>query len=213
VNRPTPRSRFLAPAPTPVLILILILMLAACGTPIKERFYVLSASPMPARAPGGLAYRVAVGPVTVPAAVDRPQVVLRVNANRVALQEQSRWAEPLKESIPRVIAGNLAALLGDAQVAADAQDAAVTADCRVTIDIQRFDSVLGEAATLEALWRVTVTRSGAVTNGRFVIREPAGGQDFDALAAAHSRALAALSQDIAAGIHVMRSRCKMDPGN
>jgi uncharacterized lipoprotein YmbA len=67
---------------------------------------------MPAPAPGGLSYRVGVGPVTVPAAVDRPQIVLRVDANRVALQEQSRWAEPLKESIPRVVASNLAVLLG-----------------------------------------------------------------------------------------------------
>jgi uncharacterized lipoprotein YmbA len=185
-------------------LLVLTLVLAACGSPLRERFYVLSANPMPAPAPGGLSYRVAVGPVTVPAAVDRPQIVLRVNANRVALQEQSRWAEPLKESIPRVVASNLAVLLGDAQVAADAQDAAVPADCRVTIDIQRFDSVLGEAATLEVLWRVILSSGGTATNGRFLIREPAGGQGYDALAAAHSRALAALSQDIAAEIR--RSR-------
>jgi uncharacterized lipoprotein YmbA len=136
-------------------------MLAGCASPLKERFYVLGASPMPAAAPGGLSYRVEVGPVTVPAAVDRPQIVLRVDANRVALQEQSRWAEPLKESIPRVVAGNLAVLLGDAQVATDAQDAAAAADCRVRIDIQRFDSVLGEAATLEVLWRVILTGSGS----------------------------------------------------
>jgi uncharacterized lipoprotein YmbA len=183
-------------------------MLAGCASPLKERFYVLGASPMPAAAPGGLSYRVEVGPVTVPAAVDRPQIVLRVDANRVALQEQSRWAEPLKESIPRVVAGNLAVLLGDAQVATDAQDAAAAADCRVRIDIQRFDSVLGEAATLEVLWRVSLTGSGsgsgAATDGRFRIREPAGGQGYDALVAAHSRALASLSRDIAAEIRKRR---------
>jgi uncharacterized lipoprotein YmbA len=182
----------------------MLMLLAGCGTPLKERYYVLSASPMPAPAPGGLSYRVAVGPVTVPAAVDRPQIVLRVNANRVALQEQSRWAEPLKESIPRIVASNLAALLGDAQVGLDAQDAAAPADCRVTIDIRRFDSVLGEAATQEVLWRVSVASGGAATSGRFVIRELAGGQGFDAIAAAHSRALAALSKDIAAAIQKSR---------
>jgi uncharacterized lipoprotein YmbA len=179
-------------------------LLAGCASPLKERFYMLSASPMPAPAPGGLSYRVEVGPVTVPAAVDRPQIVLRTDANRVALQEQSRWAEPLKESIPRVVASNLAALLGDVQVAADAQDAAVDADCQVKIDIQRFDSVLGEAATLEVLWRVSLASGGTATNGRFLIREPARGQGYDALVAAHSRALAALSQDIAADIRKRR---------
>jgi uncharacterized lipoprotein YmbA len=139
----------------------------------------------------------------VPAAVNRPQIVLRVNANRVALQEQSRWAEPLKESIPRVVAGNLAGLLANAQVAVDGQEAALPADCRVSLDILRFDSVLDEAATLEVLWRVNDT-SGGGTNGRFIIREPTGAQGFDALAAAHSRALAALSQDIAAAIRKSR---------
>ena len=185
---------------------LLALVLAGCGSPLKERFYVLGESPMPTPAPGGLSYRVEVGPVTVPAAVDRPQIVLRVDANRVALQEQSRWAEPLKESIPRVVASNLAVLLDDAQVAADLRDAAVPADCRVRIDIQRFDSVLGEATTLEVLWRVTVTSGGTETSGRFLIREPAGGQGVDALVAAHSRALAALSRDIAAEIRKRRSQ-------
>jgi uncharacterized lipoprotein YmbA len=126
--------------------------------------------------------------------------VLRVGANRVTLQEQSRWAEPLKESIPRVVAGNLAMLLGDAQVATDSQTAAGAADVRVVLDFQRFDSALGDAATLEVLWTVIVTSGGGATTGRALIREPAGGPDFVALAAAHSRALAALSRDIAAAI-------------
>jgi uncharacterized lipoprotein YmbA len=175
-------------------------MLGGCGSPLKERFYVLSSSATPAPAASGLPYRVGVGPVTVPAAVDRPQIVLRVGANRVTLQEQSRWAEPLKESIPRVVAGNLAMLLGDAQVATDSQNTAAAADCRVVLDIQRFDSVLGESATLEVLWTVTFMSGSAATSGRVLIREPAGGPDFDAIVAAHSRALAALSRDIATAI-------------
>ena len=182
----------------------LVLMLAGCGSPLKERFYVLSASPMTALAPDGLPYRVEIGPVTVPAAVDRPQIVLRMDANRVALQEQSRWAEPLKESIPRIVASNLAALLGDVQVAAESPDATVAADCRVKIDIQRFDSVLGKAATLEVLWRMIDNGGGTATHGRFLISEPVGGQGYDAIVAAHSRALAALSQEIAAEIRRRR---------
>jgi uncharacterized lipoprotein YmbA len=179
----------------------LVLILSGCGSPLKERFYILGSSATPAPAASGLSYLVTVGPVTVPGAVDRPQIVLRVGANRVTLQEQSRWAEPLKESIPRVVAGNLAMLLANAQVATDPQNAtAAGADCRVVLDIQRFDSVLGEAATLEVLWTVSFTSGGAATSGRVLIREPAGGPDFDAIVAAHSRALAALSRVIASAI-------------
>jgi uncharacterized lipoprotein YmbA len=183
---------------------LFVLMLTGCGSPLQERFYTLRSNGSPVPAASDLSYRVAVGPVTVPAVVDRPQIVLRVGANRVTLQEQSRWAEPLKESIPRVIAINLAVLLGDAQVATDSQGAADAAEYRVVLDIQRFESVLGEAATLEVLWTVIVVKGGAATAGRFLLREPAGGPDDDAIVAAHDRALAALSRELAAAIRTAR---------
>jgi uncharacterized lipoprotein YmbA len=179
---------------------LLLLALAGCGSPLKERFYTLSPSGVPESAGSASSYRVAVGPATVPAVVDRPQLVLRTGANRVTLAEQSRWAEPLKESIPRVIAGNLALLLDGVQVAAYPQSAAAATDYRVLLDIQRFDSVLGDAATLEVLWTVIAAAGGPAITRRSLIREPAGGTDYDALVAAHNRALSAVSRDIAAAI-------------
>jgi uncharacterized lipoprotein YmbA len=175
-------------------------MLAGCGSPLKERFYMLNASGVPEGIASRPSYSVAVGPATIPAVVDRPQIVLRTGANRVTPAEESRWAEPLKDSIPRVIAGNLASLLGGAQVAAYPQSAAAVADYRVLLDVQRFDSALGDAATLEVLWTVTAASGGAAIARRSLVREPAGGTDYDALVAAHNRALAAVSRDIAAAI-------------
>jgi uncharacterized lipoprotein YmbA len=91
--------------------LLLALVLGGCATPLTERFYTLNASAPPQPVAHPARYRIAVGPVTVPALVDRPQIVLRAGANRVTIAEQSRWAEPLKDSIERVVAGNLALLL------------------------------------------------------------------------------------------------------
>ena len=180
--------------------LLLVMMLAGCGSPLQERFYSLNASGMPAPGAHRPAYRVAVGPVTIPALVDRPQIVLRAGANRLMIAEQSRWAESLKDSIPRVIADNLVVLLNEAQVATDSQSAATAADYRVLVDIQRFDSALGDAATLEVLWTVARVKDGAATAGRSLVREPARGTDYEAIVAAHSRALAAVSREIAAAI-------------
>jgi uncharacterized lipoprotein YmbA len=184
--------------------LLLVMILAGCGSPLQERFYSLNSSGMPEPAAHRPAYRVAVGPVTLPALVDRPQIVLLAGANRVTFAEESRWAEPLKDSIPRVIAGNLVVLLNEAQVATDSQSAAAAADYRVLIDIQRFDSALGAAATLEVLWTVVGVKGGAATVGRSLVREPARGTDYDAIVAAHSRALAAVSRDIAAAIREVK---------
>jgi uncharacterized lipoprotein YmbA len=177
-----------------------VLMFAGCGTPLKERFYTLSSSAAPERTASRPSYRITVGPVTIPALVDRPQIVLRAGANRVTLAEESRWAEPLKDSIPRVVAGNLASLLEGARVSAYTQGAGAAADYRVLLDIQRFESVMGDAATLEVLWTIGRASGGIMTAGRSLIREPVGGADTDALVAAHERALAAVSRDIAAAI-------------
>jgi uncharacterized lipoprotein YmbA len=126
-------------------------------------------------------------------------MVLRIGANRVQLAEQSRWAEPLKDSIPRVIAGNLAQLLHDDRVYAYPQSLSHDADYQVEIDVQGFESAPGDAATIDVLWAV---RTGGATRkaGRSLVREPVADGSHDALVAAHERALLAVSRDIAAAI-------------
>lgn len=178
--------------------------LGGCTSSPTARFYVLSAPEQPATK---AVYSVAVGPVTVPEIVDRPQFVLRTAANEVTITEQTRWAESLQSEIPRVIAANLAQSLGDAQVWASSQGSGSEADYRVTVDIQRFESAPGDAATVEALWAVSpgTGKSGASRSGRSVVREPTQGTEYDALVAAHSRALAGISRDIAEAVRAARA--------
>jgi len=175
--------------------------LAGCGAPIKERFFTLSSGATPAGAGAAATYSVAVGPVSVPELVDRPQLVLRVGPNEVMIAEQSRWAEPLKIEIPRVIAGNLSQLL-NARVSAYPQTTGSDADYKVTVDVQRFESTLNDAATLEALWTVRPVK-GAAKSGRLMVREATGAPGYDALVVSHGRALAAVSRDIAEAIRSM----------
>ena len=176
------------------LTLALLVLLTACmGNPPRERFFTLEAAEPPLAAEG--APTLAVGPVSVPDVVDRPQFVVRVGANQVALSEQARWAEPLKSAIARVIAANLASAL-PARVAYVRDGAA---DYRVTLDVQRFESTPGESVLIDATWTV-VQKAGERRSGRSVIRQKVTGKDYDALAAAHSAALASVSQEIAAAL-------------
>ncbi|MBS1138077.1 MAG: hypothetical protein H6R11_2031, partial [Proteobacteria bacterium] len=92
---------------------------AGCGSTPKAHFYTLSAVPAAAgaTAPSATAgYGVAVGPITVPEAVDRPQIVVRLSPSQVEISELHRWAAPLKSEIPRVIAEHLTRLLDTARV-------------------------------------------------------------------------------------------------
>ena len=170
-----------------------------CGASAPARFYTLDSTAVPEGAPAA-SYAVAVGPVSVPASVDRPQLVVQVAPNRVAFDEFNRWAAPLDDGIARAVAGNLAVLLGTPRVAT--APASFDPAYRVTIDVQRFESVPGKEVLVEAVWAVRRSAGGAARSGRTFAREPVGSEGVDALAAAHSRALAQVSRDIAAAIRV-----------
>jgi hypothetical protein len=171
---------------------------SGCSRSPGVTFYTLNAIAPEASAPTTTPHAVAVGPVTLPELIDRPQLVMRVSANRVDILETHRWAESLKSEIPRLLAENLARLLRPARVSAYRQSASRDAEFRVLVDIQRFETIPGEGVTIEALWSVRRIAGGTIPRkGRSLVREPAGGTDYDALIAAHGRALAAISGDIA----------------
>jgi len=143
---------------------------------------------------------VVVGTVSIPAIVDVPQIVVRKGPNQASLDEFNRWASPLRTNIAQVVVANLAAMLGTSHVSSVLIG---DADYRVAIDVQTFDSVPGEAATLSALWTVRRVKDGQTETGRTAVREASAQMGYDAIAAAHSRALGRLSQDIANAIRVL----------
>jgi uncharacterized lipoprotein YmbA len=185
------------------LVLGLSVLFLGCGTTPKESFYALSAVAAlerPDAANAHAALTVIVDTVTVPELVDRPQFVVSIGENRVILLEQQRWAEPLKAQIARTVAMNLTRLIGSAHVWTQQQAGRNDADRRVALDVQRFESRPGDAVIVEVLW---IVRSGAAApakSGRSAVRERIANDGYDALIAAHNRAIAAVSRDIAAAI-------------
>jgi len=178
----------------------LVVLAAGCASPVS-RFYTLSATTMPAAASSDVS--IAVGPVSVPAIVDRPEIVVTTSPNQVRLEEFNRWAAPLQNSIARVVAENLVALLGAPRVMLSSQSLSADADYRAAIEVQRFESAPGEAITLDAVWTVSRIKDGKSQTGRTTVREVTQGNGYDALAAAHSRALARLSQSIADAVRAL----------
>jgi uncharacterized lipoprotein YmbA len=169
------------------------------GSPVRESFFTLSAPTSAAGVPQSASPAIFVGPVSVPEAVDRSQLVLRTGANQVEVSEQYRWAEPLKNAIPRVIGDTLSRELGTSRVLTSRSAAALPVDYRVAIEIQRFDSSLQSGATVDALWTVTKVDGNVRRAGRTLATEAAA-NDAASLAAAHGRALDRVGRDIAAAI-------------
>jgi uncharacterized lipoprotein YmbA len=179
----------------------LIAAVCGCGSTPPSHFYTLSATTKPAAMSSSVS--VSVGPVGVPAMVDRPEIVVRTSANEVWLDEFNRWASPLQDNVARAVAENLVAMLGTPHVTVFPQAAGVDADYRVAIEVQTFESAPGEAATLEAVWTVRRPKDAKTQTGRTSVRETTQGKGYGALAAAHSRAVAQLSRNIADAVLVL----------
>lgn len=182
----------------------LAVLIAGCASSAPPRYYMLN----PVAAPGTAQqndFSVSVGPVSVPAFMDRHQIVTRTGPHQVHIAEFERWASPLKENIGRVIVQDLISLLGTNRVTLFPEKSAAGASYRAVIDIMRFDSELGKAATLDAGWTVSSAKNGQSYRGRTTLTEAAQGRDYADIVAAHSRALSGLSADIARAVLQMQS--------
>ena len=104
--------------------------------------------------------------------------------------------------VPRVLADNLALLLGTDDVVILPQQRDIRFAYQVQVDVNRFDVDGSGRAILDARWYVLADDTGKVTaSGRSTITEPASDPgDYAEVAAAMSRALGAMSEEIAAAI-------------
>lgn len=178
---------------------IALCFLAGCAASPASKFYTLSAVPVVEQPPGVGQVAVAIDPVTIPELVDRSQIVSRVDANRVSIDEFARWAEPLRSQIPRVLAADLAQFIPGAIVSAYPQRVDDNA-YRVSVDVQGFDTSTSGAVTLAVIWSVRAPNRGEKVRGRTVAHETTDAPGYDALVSAHSRALASVASDIAVAL-------------
>lgn len=174
-----------------------LLLSTACSRSPRVTYYNLTPGGAPSAAvQQPFSSSVVVGPVTIPEVVNRPQLVVRLAPNRVAVLESHRWAEPLKDELPRLMAEDLGRLLGSHHVFSYGQSSGAASQYRVLVDVIRLEATAGDNVTLEASWVVR----GAGTfrrEGRALVRERVSGSDYEAVAAALSRAVAGVSAEMA----------------
>ncbi len=168
-------------------------MAAGCAAP--DRYYLLSPEGLPQEAAvsGGT---LGLGPVTIPDYVDRPEVVFQRGANRFEVPANHLWMGSLKENVTGVLAANLSGRMPATAVRVypwSGTRPAVT----VAVDLQRFHSVSGGDALLEAIWHVSGDAAGT---HRASFEEPLAGDGYDGIVAAESRLLARLAEAIAVSL-------------
>jgi len=184
-----------------ILLLVLAVCLSACaGTSASPKFYVLSPLPQ-SKVSGPETKTVGVYPIGMPDYLDRPQIVTRVSENEIKLDEFSRWAEPLKENFYTVLVENLSIFLNSEKVVKMIYRVSFQASLQVGVEVVHFDGTLGGDIVLVAKWFLLEEEGKKMLlTRRSSFKEPAGAATYEALVAAHSRAVAALSREIAEAI-------------
>ena len=176
------------------------LILTACGgrTP-PANFYTLQPIEQEAMGkslPGDIA--LAIGPVAIPADVDRPEIVTREADNQISFSDYQRWAGPLRVSIAAVIAQNVSHLLDTERVTPFTRENIFQPTHRVVISINRYDSRLAKEFLLDATWSIKDLEGKKLLIVRnSTIREPLTSATYEELIAAQSKALATLSNIMA----------------
>ncbi|HHH40266.1 MAG TPA: membrane integrity-associated transporter subunit PqiC [Sedimenticola sp.] len=188
--------------------LLVLLLLAGCGTTPPTRFYLLTPEERQqgvAALPSDLV--VGVGPVRLADYLGRPQVVFREAGNRLRVEEFERWGGSLETNITWVVAENLTRLLGTPSVVTFPWERAVVPGYQVTIDVRQLDAMPNSDARLTALWRILGDDGRRILAiERTEISEKASADTIEALVEAQSRALARMSEQIAARIRALGGR-------
>jgi uncharacterized lipoprotein YmbA len=182
----------------------LLLLLSACGTTAPTRFYLLHpasdvAPASTSRLPEDVT--LVISPVSLPEHLNRSQIVSRQEGHRVTVDEFNRWAEPLDANFTRMLAENLAGMLGSDRIFVLNRFKFPQYDYRISLNIQRFDGQVGKDVHLVCRWAI----DGGDENASNFLRRTAitrkvTGDGYEGLVDAMSRALADLSREIAAQI-------------
>jgi uncharacterized protein len=159
-------------------------------TPVGEQ----SLAPVPS---GDLT--IGLQPIELADYLDRPEIVTRPQPTAVELADVHRWGERLDILIARVLAENLNVMAPASDVVLLPTPFVIEADRELLIEIGRFDMDDTGTVVLEARWQlVDSARGRTLASSRSRFTEDAGSTpSYEAIAIAMSRALGALSGEIA----------------
>ncbi len=139
-------------------------------------------------------------PVVVPAYLDRDALLLPQGPGGLLALSGQRWAEPLRDSVPRALRQDLATLLGEARVWTTPLPAGVVIARQLRVELLALEATPDRSAVLlRARWSIADAAGAAPPRAESVsLTVPSAAPDLDSLVAAHRLALWRLAERIAA---------------
>lgn len=172
-------------------------LLAACGNKrvvVEDRYYSLVLEAAEGRSPlerGDAVARVAITAVTLPDFLLSRSLVLQTSSNEITVARHHHWAEPLDESVRKVLAWDLSEQLPLIDIT---HGAAKGADCSLAVEFDRLHPSIDSSVL--ASGRYTLTRGDRVEHREFDVSRSIWADGYTSAVAETRQALAALSQEM-----------------
>jgi uncharacterized lipoprotein YmbA len=149
---------------------------------------------------------IAVGALEFPRYLDRPEIQTRDGAHGLLPASGPRWGGSLRSEVQRVLADDLAALLGTSRIAVYPVEPRFPVTWRALLDVRSFEGVRGEGVVLRVRWIVASGADGrAVVVEESVVEQASAADTWDAYVAAHSAALGVVTRQIAERIAALEA--------
>ena len=184
-----------------LLCLPLCLLLAACAspTPPPQLYQLRAAPPVPVVPVASQQVLQLLQPVALPELLEREALLVPQGQAGVQALTGHRWAEPLRDAVPRLLRQDLAALLGESRVWSAPLPSGVTATRQLRVEIAAFEADTDRnAVRLQARWTVLDPRNPSAPHTEVTtLRVASTGSSIDSLVAGHRLALWRLAERIA----------------
>jgi uncharacterized protein len=182
---------------------ICLLLLVGCASNVSSRYYVLNSLAAEGKVQSEESCpAIGIGPIKLPEYLNRTQIVTRTSPNELTLAYFDLWAEPLTESVPRLLGENVSQLVCTKEIVFFPWRPSHIPDVRVEVDVLKMDGPLGGSVSFEAWWSVSHGKEKISRKATYT--EAIGDQSYNALVQAESRVLANLSRDIAGSIKQLK---------
>ncbi len=185
------------------LMMGLSLFMVACATTPPPQFYILETLSPVAEPPAAQAKnrQIGLGPISLPALLERKQIVTRSGNGVVNIAEFQQWAEPLKDNIAQVLRQNLSQRQPNNLIRAYPWSAYGTVDYRIIIDITRVDAELGQWTRLDVNWSVmSESTHTIIKNAHSTFQRKLDDSSYQAVVLGLSHLFSDFSDDLAQAI-------------
>ena len=173
-------------------------LLAACAAPAPppQLYQLRAAPPLPVVPVPTAQVLQLLLPVGLPELLERDALLVPQGQAGVQALAGHRWAEPLRDAVPRLLRQDLAALLGEARVWVAPVPAGVVVTRQLRVEVLALQVTADRSAVmLQARWTLTDPGGRAAPMVQTeLITVPSGGAEPDAWVAAHRLALWRLAE-------------------